>query len=155
MSRSRWPLRSLALFMVGVPLAAIYGILWMATELPRTRDTRTSHIFEPTTDFEVPQPPPEHVLATAYCPCPVCCGKWATEGGGGVTASGKEAEQGVTIAADWSVFPKGVCLAIAGVGKRVVQDTGSAIKGARLDVFFESHEDAVEFGVKRLSVKQC
>jgi len=36
-----------------------------------------------------------------------------------------------------------------------VQDTGSAIRGAKVDVFFDSHEAAKEFGVKRLEVRPC
>jgi 3D (Asp-Asp-Asp) domain-containing protein len=142
------------MFMVGVPLAALYGVIWISTELPRTKDTRTSKLFAPQ-DVTLPDPPPEHVTGTAYCACAECCGKWATEGGGGITASGHPAEQGVTIAADWSVFPKGTCLIIKGIGRRIVQDTGSAIKGAKLDVFFDSHQEALEFGVKKLRVSQC
>lgn len=154
MSRPHWPLKALAMFMVGVPLAALYGVIWISTELPRTKDTRTSKLFAPQ-DVTLPDPPPEHVTGTAYCACAECCGKWATEGGGGITASGHPAEQGVTIAADWSVFPKGTCLIIKGIGRRIVQDTGSAIKGAKLDVFFDSHQEALEFGVKKLRVSQC
>jgi 3D (Asp-Asp-Asp) domain-containing protein len=143
---------ALALFMVGVPLTVMYGLYWSICELPRTKDTRTSRIFNPQ-EVQPPDAPPEHVLATAYCGCPLCCGKWSSPEA--VTASGISAEEGVTIAADWSVFPRGACIAIAGIGKRIVQDTGSAIKGARLDVFFASHEEALEFGARKLSVKPC
>lgn len=154
MSKSHWPLRALATFMVGVPALALQGIGWMKTDLPHAKDIRTSKLFAPQ-DVTLPSAPPEHVTGTAYCPCEECCGKWATEGGGGITASGHPAEEGITIAADWSIFPKGTCLIIGGIGKRIVQDTGSAIKGAAIDVFFESHEVAKEFGRKKLSVSQC
>jgi 3D (Asp-Asp-Asp) domain-containing protein len=139
--------------MVGAPLAFLYGLYWGMLELPRTKDIRTSRIFAPQ-PVVAPEPPPEHIVATAYCGCPECCGKWSTPEA--ITASGIPAKEGVTIAADWSIFPNGTCLAIAGIGKRIVQDTGSAIKGAKLDVFFNSHDDASEFGVKRkLRVTLC
>ena len=78
MSRLHW----LALLMVGIPLAVIYGMIRLATELPRTKDTRTSKLFAPQ-DVTVPEPPPDHVVGTAYCPCQECCGKWALADGGG------------------------------------------------------------------------
>lgn len=45
-------------------------------------------------------------VATAYCPCEICCGKWELNRPDGIvyTASGAIAEEGVTIAADWSVY---------------------------------------------------
>jgi 3D (Asp-Asp-Asp) domain-containing protein len=101
----------------------------------------------------LPKLPPTSVVATAYCGCPLCCGKWSTPKA--ITASGNPASQGFTIAADWKVFPEDTCLVVQGLGKRVVHDTGSAIKGAKIDVYFESHEEAKEFGVKRLEVKPC
>ena len=58
----------------------------------------------------VPESDPElepewiEAVATAYCPCERCCGSWALNRPDGIvyTASGAEAVQGVTIAADWS-----------------------------------------------------
>ena len=59
------------------------------------------------------------------------------------------------MAADPRVWPIGTCLDIEGIGWRLVHDTGSAIKGRRLDVYFTSHEDAAAFGARRLEVKPC
>lgn len=58
------------------------------------------------------------------------------------TASGAEAVQGVTIAADWSIYPPGTVLFVEGLGEMVVQDRGGAIQGQKIDVYFESHDDA-------------
>ena len=68
-------------------------------------------------------------VATAYCPCEICCGKWALNRPDGIvyTASGAIAEEGVTIAADWSVYSPGTILYIEGIGERTVQDRGGAI----------------------------
>lgn len=85
---------------------------------------------------------------TAYCPCEKCCGKWAD----GFTSSGDKATEGITIAADWSILPEGTILDIDGVGERIIQDTGGAIKGKRLDLYFEDHQAALDFGVQELEV---
>lgn len=63
--------------------------------------------------------------------------------------------QGKTVAADTSKLPMGTCVEIEGLGQRVVEDVGSAIKGHRLDVFFGSHAEALEFGRKVLRVRPC
>lgn len=88
---------------------------------------------------------------SAYCPCPICTGKWS----GGPTASGWMPRQGKTVAADTKVVPMGACLDIEGLGHRVVQDVGGAIKGLKLDVFMMSHEDALRFGRRSLRVRRC
>lgn len=87
-------------------------------------------------------------VATAYCPCERCCGSWALNRPDGIvyTASGAEAVQGVTIAADWSIYPPGTVLFVEGLGEMVVQDRGGAIQGQKIDVYFESHDDALQFG---------
>lgn len=62
------------------------------------------------------------------------------------TASGAVAKQGVTIAADWDVLPPGTVVYIDGLGERVVQDRGGAIKGNAVDIYFEDHDEALVFG---------
>lgn len=79
-------------------------------------------------------------------------GKHKGDRGFGITASGAETVEGVTIASDWDVLPKGTVVWIEGVGRRVVHDTGSAIKGHKIDVYFESEQDALEFG-RRKNIK--
>jgi 3D (Asp-Asp-Asp) domain-containing protein len=37
----------------------------------------------------------------------------------------------------------------------VVEDTGSAIVGRRLDIYFESHEEALLFGIRFLPLAKC
>lgn len=102
---------------------------------------------------ELPPHFPVSVVATAYCPCSICCGKWAALGG--LTASGTVPVEGRTIAADWRVLPKKACILVKGLGRMVVEDTGSAIIGNRIDVFMESHEAAIQFGRKVLGVEPC
>lgn len=69
-------------------------------------------------------------------------------GGNGVTASGKPTEVGVTAAADWSVLPKGSIVYIKGVGFREIQDVGGSVKGNHIDVLVNTHDEAIDFGIK-------
>lgn len=86
--------------------------------------------------------------ATAYCACMVCCGEWAD----GITATGTQATEGRTIAVDPGIIPYGShVLLIWPDGTRhsyTAEDCGSGINGNRLDVYFDSHEAARQFGVQ-------
>ena len=77
--------------------------------------------------------------ATSYCAeaYPHICG------GNGVTASGTAPIPGLTCASDWGVLPPGTWIYIGGVGIRRVEDSGGAIKGARLDVVVDTHANAL------------
>lgn len=95
---------------------------------------------------------------TAYCPCEKCCGYWATvrpadENGEPIvyTASGKIAAQGVTVAADTSILPFGTVLVIGG-HEYTVQDRGGMVKGNHIDIYFDSHEAAKEWGTQYMEI---
>jgi 3D (Asp-Asp-Asp) domain-containing protein len=81
---------------------------------------------------------------TAYCPCRKCCGKWAN----GITSTGVTAKAGRTIAVDPKVIPYGTKVVINGK-VYVAEDCGGSIKGNRIDVYFNDHSDALDFGVKK------
>ena len=96
------------------------------------------------------------VIATAYCACEVCCGEWALnrpldENGEEIiyTASGARAYANHTIAVDPDVFPFGTVLVIDGV-EYVAEDSGSAIVGKKIDIYFDDHETAWNFGLQHL-----
>lgn len=80
---------------------------------------------------------------TAYCNCSKCCGKWA----GGATASGVMPTANHTIAVDTNLIPFGTVVMING-NTYVAEDTGSAIKGNKIDIYFDSHQEAMNFGVQ-------
>lgn len=88
-----------------------------------------------------------------YCSCPTCTGEWATnrpideEGNERVkTASGAVAEAGKTIAVDPDVIPYGTEVIING-HTYTAQDCGGAIKGNRIDIYCDSHEEALKNGL--------
>ena len=79
---------------------------------------------------------------TGYCPCKKCCGK--TDG---ITASGAKATPNHTIAAP-SNYAFGTKIVLDGVGTFYVEDRGGLIKGNRLDRFFNTHQEALNWGRK-------
>ncbi len=91
---------------------------------------------------------------TAYCPCQKCCQKYSNELNGGEphTATGTVPEAGRTIAVDPSVIPYGSVVEIEGLGTFIAEDCGGKIKENHIDVYFETHEEAVAFGKKTLHV---
>lgn len=64
------------------------------------------------------------------------------------TASGTRVTEGRTIAVDPSIIPIGWWVYIEGVGFRRAEDTGGAIKGHKIDVYYESLSRANQFGRK-------
>ena len=82
---------------------------------------------------------------TAYCPCAKCCGKT-----NGRTASGTTATAGRTVAAS-SKFAFGTKLNIGG-HVYTVEDRGGAINGNKIDIFVNTHAEALQWGVRYLNV---
>lgn len=82
---------------------------------------------------------------TAYCPCSKCCGKST-----GRTASGTKATAGRTVAAP-SNFAFGTKLNIGG-HVYTVEDRGGAINGNKIDIYVSSHQAALQWGVRYLTV---
>ena len=70
--------------------------------------------------------------------------------GDGVTATGTVPEAGRTIAVDPRVIPLGSRVLIPGRGMYHAEDVGGAIKGNRLDIFFDNKKDALLFGRRNL-----
>ena len=104
------------------------------------------------TNSPVEQTPTETILmnVSAYCPCERCCGNFAD----GITASGVPAE-GYVIAAPRQ-YAFGTLMTVPGYadGRPVpVLDRGGDIKGNKLDVFFPTHQEALNWGRQYLKVE--
>lgn len=82
---------------------------------------------------------------TGYCACEICTGC------NGMTYSGTDPKADHTIAADLTVFPLGTRLKI-GECIYTVEDTGASIKDNRIDIFYDTHEEAVESGRRSMEV---
>lgn len=113
-------------------------------------------IEETTTEEEIVIEPKFNDLGsftvTAYCCCKICCGKEPEHPAYGITASGKRATEGRTIAVDPSVIPLGTTVYLNG-NPYIAEDTGSAIKGKKIDLFINDHQRAKVFGVQEMEVK--
>ncbi len=93
---------------------------------------------------------------TAYCSCSICCGKWAEnrpvdENGNEIVygSIGVPLVQGISVAVDPKVIPYGSVVEING-NEYIAEDCG--VKGNRIDVYFNDHQSAREFGVQYANV---
>ncbi|GAA3402384.1 3D domain-containing protein [Paenibacillus hodogayensis] len=95
------------------------------------------------------------VVATGYYAGVESTGKKPGHPEYGITYSGVKVRQGVlsTIAADPRVFPIGTIMYIPGYGYGIVADTGSAIKGNKIDLYFETKAQIYkEWGKRTVNV---
>ena len=97
------------------------------------------------------------VEATGYYAGKESTGKSPNHPEYGITYSGikvvRDHKSLSTIAADPKVFPLGTVLFIPGYGYGVVADTGSAIKGKKIDLYFETRDQVYrEWGKRTVKV---
>lgn len=145
------------IFFLGILAAICVMATWAAVRLDNSGEDPTREL--PLKEAAVlPEPAEEEPVSdgveelgefaiVAYCPCEECCGKWALNRPDGIvyTASGEEAVPGVTVAVDPDIIPLGSKVYIEGLGWYVAHDTG-AFSGQVIDVYFEDHDAACEFG---------
>ena len=112
------------------------------TQTSRSAQARTADATAATTSTVING---QTYKITAYCSCSKCCGKTT-----GRTASGTKATAGRTVAAS-SKFAFGTKLNIGG-HIYTVEDRGGAINGNRIDIYVNSHSQALQWGVKYLPV---
>ena len=72
--------------------------------------------------------------------------------GDGITRSGLPVSEGL-IAVDPRVIPLGTKVWVDGYGVLLAADTGGAIKGKRIDIFFDSRQEAMNFGRQDVTVR--
>lgn len=111
----------------------------------------TNAVEEPETTEAEPESLGEYRI-TAYCACEKCCGEWALNRPNGIVygAAGVELKAGVSCA---SPLPFGTVVEIEGLGEYIVQDRIAQWVidkyGENLiDIFFDDHEAAKEFGLQ-------
>jgi len=90
-----------------------------------------------------------NVTLTAYAAGVSHTGKDVGHPAYAITASGKRAQEGRTIAVDPKVIPLGTWVYIEGIGFRRAEDTGGAVKGNKIDVFYEDDRTATNFGLRK------
>lgn len=138
-------------------------VIVIITEPEETTELQTTAApteEESTTDYDTTESSyPQNEIWTdlgtfttsAYCLCPKCCGKnyWKC-----LTASGVAPKRYVTVAVDPDVIPLGTRIYIEGLGYRIAQDTGSAVKDKWIDVYVgeDNHAYASEYGLQKRNV---
>ena len=91
-----------------------------------------------------------HITTTGYSNwehCHIC-----TDYRHGLTASGLIARRGVC-AVDPHVIPRWTILFIPGYGPCWAVDTGSAVRGRIVDLYFDSQQEAISWGVQKVQAK--
>lgn len=93
----------------------------------------------------------QEFTVTHYCGCSICCGKWSS--GSESEAYGCKGDKLTpyySIAADPDVIPYGTIVHDQDGNAYEVVDTGSAIKGNKIDLFVGDHQEALNLGVKTI-----
>ena len=91
----------------------------------------------------------DNVTLTAYDAGFNSTGKTEDHPQYGMTFTGTTVEEGRTVAVDPNVIPLGWWIYIEGYGFRKAEDTGSAVKGKKVDIYVETEEEADQFGLKK------
>jgi 3D (Asp-Asp-Asp) domain-containing protein len=101
--------------------------------------------------FDWSKYPSTTVVATGYTAGVESTGKSPDHPEYGITYSGVKVKRDLysTIAADLRVFPIGTILFIPGYGYGVVADKGGAIKGNRIDLYYDTVEDVYKYWGKK------
>lgn len=87
------------------------------------------------------------LVATGYCPCAKCNYPYS----GKPSYLGYPLKKGI-VAVDPRVIPMGSKLYIEGYGSAIAADQGNAIKGNRVDLCFSTHQQALNWGIKKVQV---
>lgn len=87
------------------------------------------------------------VVATGYCPCYKCNYPFH----GQPSYLGYPLRKGI-VAVDPEVIPMGSRLYIPGYGEGIAADQGGAIKGNRIDLCFSTHQEALNWGIKTVTI---
>ena len=92
-------------------------------------------------------------IVTHYCGCSKCCGKWSSGSDeNAVGCLGVKLTPYYSIAVDTSIIPLGTILYDENGNEYKAEDTGSAIKGNRIDLFTGNHEEALNLGLNEITL---
>ncbi|MDD9266280.1 3D domain-containing protein [Paenibacillus sp. MAHUQ-63] len=127
--------------------------------VPVAQETKqqSNYRYVPKLDSDLSKLTAVEVTATGYYAGKESTGKNPDHPEYGITYSGIKVKRDdkalSTIAADTKVFPLGTVLYIPGYGYGVVADTGSAIKGKKIDLYFDTKDQVYkEWGKKTVKV---
>lgn len=93
------------------------------------------------------------VISTAYCPGSCCCGEYAD----GKTSTGRDAFK-CGVAVDPNFIELGSFLDIPGYKRNngiwiKADDIGGRVKNNHIDLRFKTHQEALDYGRKRIRIR--
>lgn len=116
----------------------------------------TLNVYTPSRGDKVIYTNAVRMRATAYTADYASTGKGPGDSGFGITASGTVAKRNSgsysSVAVDPRVIPLGTKLYVEGYGYAIAEDTGGAIKGNSIDLFFNSSSEVDNWGVSWVNV---
>ena len=140
--------------LTGLIFKLIHNEKSVATSISASGETANKELaLEDEIDWS--QYPKKEVTATGYTAGFESTGKYPEHPEYGITYSGVKVKRDLysTVAADLNVFPIGTILFIPGYGFGVVADKGGAIKGNKLDLYYDTVEDVFNsWGKKTLDI---
>lgn len=116
----------------------------------------TSNVYTPSRGGDIRYTKKMKVRATAYTADLNCTGKGPNDPGLGITCTGKRAVRNPdgcsTIAVDPRVIPLGTKLYVEGYGYAIADDTGGAIKGKVIDLYYDSSNESWDWGSRNVNI---
>ena len=116
----------------------------------------TAGVYRPSRGGEIRYTKKLKVRATAYTADYDSTGKGPDDPGFGITSTGARAKRNSngysTIAVDPKVIPLGTRLWVDGYGYAIAEDVGGAIKGNKIDLYFDSSSQMWNWGARNVDI---
>jgi len=116
----------------------------------------TTNVYSPSRGGDISYTKKLKVRATAYTADYNCTGKGPGDPDLGITSTGKRARRNPsgysTIAVDPRVIPLGTKLWVDGYGLAIAEDIGGAIKGNKIDLYYDSSGETWKWGSQNVDV---
>ncbi|MBU3113117.1 3D domain-containing protein [Clostridium lacusfryxellense] len=116
----------------------------------------TTSVYSPSRGGDISYSKKLKVRATAYTADYNCTGKGPDDPAFGITSTGKTAKRNPngysTVAVDPRVIPLGTKLYIEGYGYGIAEDVGGAIKGNKIDLYYNSSGESWNWGARNVNI---
>jgi len=116
----------------------------------------TANVYSPSRGGDISYVREIMVRATAYTADYNCTGKSPGDPAFGMTSTGVKAQRSPngysTVAVDPRVIPLGTKLYIEGYGYAIAEDVGGAIKGNKIDLYYNSSSESLNWGSRNVKI---
>jgi uncharacterized protein YabE (DUF348 family) len=116
----------------------------------------TTSVYRPSRGGEISYTNKLRVRATAYNADYQSTGKNPGDPGFGITSTGVKAKRNPsgfsTVAVDPRVIPLGTKIYVEGYGYAIAEDIGGAIKGNRIDLYYNTNNESMNWGSRSVNI---